>query len=139
MLISESQREEGYISYFHKPIVQGWTTPSSSWRRWKSRWRRWRPRRQRPAGVFPLQLQSRSLFHVFCVSTTLPSERRWETIFIVVFRSRRGSEKKIDGIGGSSPRIVGPMRPRNLAAWAHLSWPSGLRLFAFFTPMLRSL
>ena len=27
MLISESQREERYISYFHKPIVQGWTTP----------------------------------------------------------------------------------------------------------------
>ena len=87
-------KRERYISYFHKPIVQGWTTPSSSWRRWRSRWRRWRPRRQCPAGVSPsnLQLQvSVSWFLCFCGA---PFRRASGTSFIVGFRSRRSFWRK---------------------------------------------
>ena len=91
-----------------------------------------------PHRSFPPPIYNfRSLLRGFCVLAALSSERRQETIFIVVFRSRRGSGKKINGIGGSRPRIVGPTWPRNLAAWAHLSWPSALRLFASFAPTLR--
>ena len=38
-----------------------------------------------------------------------------------------GTGTKIDGIGGSSPRIGGPTRSRNLTTWAHLFRPSGFR------------
>ena len=110
-----------------KTIARGWTTPSSSWRRWRSRWRRWRPRRQRPAEVFPLQSTTPGLWFVVSVFRRRPLLKGVGRLFIVVFRSRRRLGKKINGIGGSRPRIVGPRRPRNLAAWAHLSWPSGLR------------
>ena len=34
--------------------------------------------------------------------------------------------------------MVGPTRPRNLAAWAHPFRPSGLRFFDSFAPMFRS-
>ena len=43
------------------------------------------PRRSFPPPIY----NSRSLFRGFCVFGGLPSERRRETIFIVVFRSRR--------------------------------------------------
>ena len=68
MLISEAQERERerYICYFHKPIVQRWTTPSSSWRQWRCRWRRRTPLRQRSAGVSPLQ--SAASWSLFLVS-----------------------------------------------------------------------
>ena len=48
------------------------------------------PRRSFPPPI----CNSRSLFRGFCVSAALPSERRRETIFIVVFRSRRRHGEK---------------------------------------------
>ena len=60
---------------------------------------------------------SRSLFLGFCVSAALPSERRQETIFIVVFRSRRrhgdenGRHRSNEGKRGALTRLG------NLAVW----------------------
>ena len=88
-------KRERYISYFHKPIVQRWTTPSSSWRQWRSCWRRWRPRRQRPAGVFPLQSSAPGLCFVVSVFRRRSLSRKpWGGLYIVVFRSRRSFGKK---------------------------------------------
>ena len=47
------RERERYICYCHKPIVQRWTTPSSSWRRCRRCWGRRRPRRQRSARALP--------------------------------------------------------------------------------------
>ena len=82
------KREERYISYFHKPIVPGWTTPSSSWRRWRCRWRRRRPLRLRSAGVFPSNLQPPGLcFFFLSYGGSLLEERRG-ALYIGDFRSR---------------------------------------------------
>ena len=43
-------------------------------------------------------------------------------------------EMKIDGIGGSRPKMGGPRRPGTGAMWATLFWPSDLRLLAAFAP-----
>ena len=133
VLISEAQREERYISYFHKPIVQRWATPSSSWRRWRCRWRRWRPRRQRPAGVFPLQSAAPNLrFGVF-VFVRRSFQRTTRDLFYRRFLGQdEGGGAKIDGNGATRAKRVGPTRPQYLATWATPVWSSDLRLFASF-------
>ena len=93
VLISEAQERKRYISYFHKPIVQGWNTPSSSWRRWRRCWGRCRPRRQRSARVFPLRSTGPGLCFVVSLFTASSSQRR-VAIFIVGFRSRRSRGRK---------------------------------------------
>ena len=118
---------ERYISYFYKPIVQRWTTPSSSWRRWRSRWRRWRPRRQRPAGVFPLQSSAPGLCFVVSLFWRRSFSRKPRGgLYIVVFRSRRSFGKKDrqqrrpEGhFGGShTVRESGRVGPSLLAFWS---------------------
>ena len=107
MLISEAQREERYISYFHKPMVQGWTTPSSSWRRWRSRWRRWRPRRQRPARVFPLQSAAPGLlFHGIVFLRSSPPKAIGGLFLLSFLGQDEGTEMKTDGIGATRGREV---------------------------------
>jgi hypothetical protein len=44
------------------------------------------------------------------------------------------NEMKIDGIGATRGERASPMRPRNLAAWAMLVWPSWLPYFISFAP-----
>ena len=90
--ITPWEREINHIATSMSPQPRGWTTPLSSWRRWRNRRRSWRPRRQRPAGVFPLQSTAPIL--CFGVSTALSSGKRRGTIFIVVFRSRRSRGRK---------------------------------------------
>ena len=88
------------------------------------------PRRSFPPPI----CSSRSLFRCFCVSAALLSKgRRGLFLYSVLGQTRVGGEK-IDGNGASRPKRRGPTRPMYLAAWAHLSWPSGLRLFASFAP-----
>ena len=126
-------------SYHHKPKVQGFTTPPSSWRRWRSRRRRWRPRQQRPAGVFPLQ--SAALGLCFVVSLFCPCSllKAVGGLFLYsVLGQDEGSGEKIDGNGATRLQKVGPMWPRNLAVWATPFWASGLCLFASFAPSLLS-
>ena len=126
-------------SYHHKPKVQGVdyspfimvmmvemlekmeTTPAA-------------PHRSFPPPI----CSSRSSVSWFCVSAALPSESRRGTIFIVVFRSRRRHGEKDRRHWRLEAQVRGPTRPRNLAAWAHLFRPSGLRLFASFAPTLCS-
>ena len=114
MLISEAQERERerYICYCHKPIVQRWTTPSSSWRRWRCRWRRRRPLRQGSAGVFPSDLQPPGLCFLFLSCGGSPVENPRGTFYIGVFRSRGcfwAKDRRKRGHGG-----------RN--RWAHVAW-----------------
>lgn len=107
-------------SYSDKPIVQRWTTPSSSWRHRWCWWRCSRRLRQR----FPLQ--SSQLQISISVFFSLPPPRFGNDsggIFIVSFRSRRslrseGSRKSVhgarSGLHGAarvSGRVVGPTFP----------------------------
>ena len=85
------------------------------------------PRRSFPPPI----CNSRSLFRGFCGA---PFRRASGTIFIVVLGQDGGSGKKIDGNGASRAKMVGPMRPGTVAAWATPFWASGLRLFASFAP-----
>ena len=133
------KREERYISYFHKPIAQGWTTPYSSWRRWRCRWGRWRPRRQRSAGVFALQSTAPDLCFGVSVFSAASSPKGAGRLFLYSFLGQdEASERKIDGNGATRVKMSGPTRPRNLAAWAYLFWPSGFHFFASFAPTLSS-
>ena len=92
------------------------------------------PRRSFPPPI----CNSRSLFRGFCVSAALLSDEPRGLFLQSVLGQDEASGKKIDGNGATRTKLVGPTRPRNLATWAPLFWPSGLRLFASFAPTLRS-
>jgi hypothetical protein len=134
VLISEAQERERGISYFHKPIVQGWTTPSSWRSRWRRCWGRWRPHRQGSAGVVLLQSTAPGLCFMFLCSSPPPRDLIRGAPYIGVFRSRQSRGRKMDGIGASRAEIGGPTRPGTGPAWAILFWPSGLRSFASLAP-----
>ena len=85
------------------------------------------PRRSFPPAI----CNSRSLFRCFCGA---PSRERRGTIFIGGFRSKRSRWRKDRRQRSSEGQSGGPTRPGTWAAWAHLSGPSGLRLFASFAP-----
>ena len=87
------------------------------------------PRRSFPPPI----CNSRSLFHGFCVSEVLPSERRRETIFIVVFRSRRGSGKRLTA---SEARGPGQWAPQGQGIWPRGSTYLGPRVSACSLPSL---
>ena len=89
------KREERYISYFHKPIVQGWTTPSSSWRRWRRCWGEMETTPTALRRSFPPPIcRSRSLFRGFSVCGRLLAIYVGGAIFIVGFRSRWSCRRK---------------------------------------------
>ena len=124
-----------YICYCHKPIVQRWTTPSSSWRRWRCRWRRRRPLRQGSARVSPLRsAASWSLFLGSLVWRLSPVEKHQGTSYIGVFRSRGCFWTKDRCKRGHEGQM----------GWAHVAWycshvgppfwSSGLRSLTSFTP-----
>ena len=76
-----------------------------------------------PAAAFCLLFR-----YFFCVSPPPPCETpRW-TIFIVGFKSRRRHGDEDRRLRRLEAQDRAPTRPRNLAAWAHLFRPSGLRL-----------
>ena len=119
-------------SYHHKPIVQGCTTPSLSWRRWRSRWRRWRPRRQRPAGVSPLQSATPGLCFVVSVFRRRSRSRKsWGSIY-----SRFYVKMKLREERSTAAEARGPVWwvPRGQGIW-----PRGPPLSAFWSPFLRFL
>ena len=82
---------------------------------------------------------SRSLFWCFCVSAGLFLGKHRGTIFIVILGQDEYSRRKIDSNGATRAELVGPTRPRNLAAWAYLFWPSDFYFFASFAPRLFSI
>ena len=135
MLISEAQERERYICYCHKPIVQRWTTPSSSWRRWRCRWRRRRPLRQRSAGVFPPPICS-LLVSVSCFSRVVALlSKNAGGLFIYVFLGHEDAlGRRIDANGATRAKRGGPTRPLYLAAWGTPFCPSSLRSLASFAP-----
>ena len=92
------------------------------------------PRRSFPPPIF----SSRSLFRGFCVSAALSFAKALGGLYIVVFRSRRSFGKKDRRQRRPEGQDGGPHAVRNLAAWAHPFWPSGLRFFDSFAPTFRS-
>ena len=74
----------------------------------------------------------------FCVSPLPPFETHRGTIFIVGFRSRRSHGDEDRRHRSLEGQIGGSTRPRNLATWAYLFWPSGFHFSASFAPTLCS-
>jgi hypothetical protein len=117
--------ERNRSRYWHKPVVQRWTTPSWSWWWWRHR-RRWRSLRWWSWRSFPLQSSLRQPpFSCFDVCAALSSRELFGVIYIVSFREKyfggpkNQGNRMIDGrteVGGA-PYLTG-----------HATWPlSALR------------
>jgi hypothetical protein len=53
---------------------------------------------------------------------------------LMVLGQDASNERKIDDIGATRGKWVGPTQPGNLAAWAMPVWPSWLPYCIFFAP-----
>ena len=103
------KREERYISYFHEPIIQGWTTHSSSWRWWRLCWRDGDHAGSAPSEFSPSDLQVQISVSWFLCFRPPPRDLRRGLFLYSVLGQDGVVGEKIDGNGATRLQKVGPM------------------------------